>query len=316
MRHNEMKCRKCGKVAVINMRHHRLALCEDCFLEWVPQRVGDTIRRFAMFLQDDRVLVAVSGGKDSLALWDILVRLGYETAGIYIGLGIEDDDYSHTSLQKIEQFAEERGGLPYQVVDIQSEYGCSIPEVARRRRRKGKICSVCGLVKRHEMNRIAYEGGFGAIATGHNLDDEVAVLVQNTLHWQTGYLGRQAPVLPSTSPRLARKVKPLCLFYEREIAAYALVKGIDYIYDECPYSVGAKTIYYKELLNQLESRSVGAKQHFYISFLKAKREGLMTFAERETVELSDCVRCGQPTTAAGFCAFCRMWDDPAVRGCT
>jgi tRNA-5-methyluridine54 2-sulfurtransferase len=140
--------------------------------------------------------------------------------------------------------------------------------------------------------------------------------VQNTLRWQTGYLGRQSPVLPANPPRLARKVKPLCLFYEREVAAYALVRGIDYIYDECPHSEGAKTLYYKELLNKLEDRSLGAKQHFYVAFLKAKRERLVTFAEPAATEISQCQQCGQPTSAAGFCAFCRMWDDPIIKAHT
>ena len=109
MRHNTMKCRKCGQVAVINMRHHKLALCEECFPEWVRQRVQRTIQRFKMFEEGDRILLAVSGGKDSLALWDILLALGYETTGVYIDLGIEDGGYSHASRQKIEQFARPRG---------------------------------------------------------------------------------------------------------------------------------------------------------------------------------------------------------------
>ena len=53
------------------------------------------------------------------------------------------------------------------------------------------------------------------------------------------YLLRQGPVL-AESPGLARKVKPLCRFYEREMAAYALLRGIEYIYDECPHAAGAK----------------------------------------------------------------------------
>jgi len=243
-----------------------------------------------------------------------LTRLGYQTEGLYINLGIEHGGYSRVSLEKIARFASERGGLPYHVVGVQETYGHSVPELAQRKRRAGKVCSICGLIKRHIMNRVACEGGFTAIATGHNLDDEAATLMQNTLHWETGYLSRQSPVLPSTHPRLARKVKPLCLLYERESAAYALVRGIDYIYDECPYSVGAKTIFYKQLLNQLEGRSVGTKLRFYIRFLKARDEGHISFAERDTLELSECERCGQPTSAAGLCAFCRLWEATQVTG--
>lgn len=311
---NGMRCRKCGAPAVVNMRQHKLALCETHFPEWVRERVGHTIKKYHMFRPEDKVLVAVSGGKDSLALWDILGRLGYHAEGLYIDLGIPNA-YSERSKEKVIHFAASRAGLPFRIVDVRDAYGCSIPELAKLTRRGGKTCSLCGLVKRHIMNRTAYEGGFAALATGHNLDDEAAVLFQNSLNWQAGYLARQAPVLPSTHPRLARKVKPLCLMYEREMAAYALVTGIDYIYDECPFAVGAKTIYYKELLNHLESRSPGAKLHYYLAFLRAKDRGEIRFQEEARTELQECRVCGQPTTAGDICAFCRLWEQPAVSAC-
>ena len=302
-----MKCKKCGGVAVIGMRQHRLALCAEHFVDWFISYTQRAIERYRMFGDDDQLLVAVSGGKDSLALWDLLARLGYRADGMYIGLGIGGaDGYSAASQAKAEAFAEARG-LTLLVVDVKQTYGESIPELAQMTPRGRRPCALCGLVKSHIMNRVAYEGGYDAIATGHNLDDEAAVLMQNTLHWQTGYLARQAPVLPSTHPRLARKVKPFVRLYERETAAYAIVRGIDYIYDECPHAVGSTTIFYKELLNQLESRSLGAKLSFYLSFLQAKREGRLSVQEK-ALELKDCERCGQPTTAPGLCAFCRLWE--------
>jgi len=261
-----------------------------------------------MFGPDASVLVAVSGGKDSLSLWEILRRLGYRTEAVYIHLGIDRNGYSDASEHRIEAFAAQRDDAVYHVVNVREEYGRSIPELGRIRRGR-KACALCGLVKRHVMNRMAYQGGYAAIATGHNLDDEAAVLFQNTLHWQVGYLARQAPVLPCTHPKLARKVKPLCRMYEREMAAYALVRGIDYIYDECPYATGATTLFYKELLNQLESRSTGAKQQFYLSFLQARREHGIFGEQAAAVELGECEHCGQPTTAPGRCAFCRLWEN-------
>jgi uncharacterized protein (TIGR00269 family) len=302
-----VKCKKCGQVAVINMRHHRLALCPECYLEWFPQQVQRAIRKYKMFGPQDKILVAVSGGKDSLSLWDVLLDLGYHADGLYINLGIGGSDYSSTSLQKVNKFAAEREGAKFQMVDIRETYGQSVPELARTRQRGRRVCSLCGLVKRHVMNRIAYEGSYAAIATGHNLDDEAATLMSNALQWETGYLARQAPVLPSTHPKLARKVKPFCRLYERETAAYTLVRGIDYIYDECPYAVGAKTIFYKSLLNQLENRSPGAKMQFYLQFIKAKEEGRFMAAEGEEGTLNECQSCGQPTTAPRLCAFCRLW---------
>jgi len=301
-----MKCKKCGTTAVINMRQHRLALCQHCFLEWVPQQVQRAVEKFEMFVPGERVLVAVSGGKDSLSLWDILLRLGYPADGLYINLGIADGNYSDVSQQKVERFAAKQGAQ-FRVVNVATEYGLSVPEVARRKRGRS-TCGTCGLVKRHIMNQVACEGGYGVLATGHNLDDEAATLFQNTLHWATGYLWRQAPVLPASHPRLARKVKPLIRLYEREMAAYALLRGIDYIYEECPYSRRATTLFYKELLNQLEETSPGAKEMFYLSFLQAREEGRLLPPETSQVKMGECQRCGQPTTAPDLCAFCRLWD--------
>jgi uncharacterized protein (TIGR00269 family) len=302
-----MKCRKCGRQAVFNMRRHKLALCDEHYLEWFPEQVERTIGRHKMFARDDKVLVAVSGGKDSLALWDVLLGLDYRAEGLYIGLGIDGGfGYSDLSLEKIEGFMAARPEAVLHKVDIPQAYGESVPQVAARKQRgRGKPCAVCGLIKRYVMNRVASEGHFDVLATGHNLDDEAAVLFGNTLHWQVGYLARQAPVLEEHDG-LARKVKPLCRLYEREAAAYALIQGIDYIYDECPHAVGATTNRYKELLNQLELDSPGAKLQFYLSFLKAKEQGLFEPAT-EQVALHPCENCGQPTTAPGLCTFCRLW---------
>jgi uncharacterized protein (TIGR00269 family) len=159
------------------------------------------------------------------------------------------------------------------------------------------------------MNQAARQGGYDVLATGHNLDDEAAVLFGNTLSWSVGYLARQGPVLPATSDGLVRKAKPFCRLYERETAAYALLRGIDYIYEECPHAVGATSIYYKELLNRLEADRPGAKLSFYLAFLEAKRDGLFAAqGEASRDAMHTCPRCGQPTTAPELCTFCRTWD--------
>ncbi len=301
-----MKCKTCGEKAAVYMRqHHKLALCKEHFLEWMPEQTARFIKKYRMFGPDEKILVAVSGGKDSLSLWDILNRLGYQADGLYLGLGIDEGiGYSDESRRLAQKFADEHG-LKLHVVDIQQTYGHSIPVLAEKTYRgKGRPCSVCGVTKRHEMNRIARDMGYDVLATGHNLDDEAATLFGNTLSWSVDHLPRQSPVLPE-SDGLARKVKPLCRFYEKEMTAYAMLRGIEYIYDECPFSEGSTSIYYKELLNKLENERPGAKLVFYLSFLDARDKGLFTLTEK-TAPLYACPSCGQPTTVDGPCSFCRM----------
>jgi uncharacterized protein (TIGR00269 family) len=304
-----MRCVKCGEKAVINMRQHKLALCQTHFLDWVPEQVERAIKRYHMFTHEDRLLVAVSGGKDSLSLWDILHRLGYSADGLYIGLGIDGGiNYSERSQEFARSFAQQHN-LLLLIRDIKAEHGETIPELTSRTQRgRYKPCSVCGLTKRHVMNHLAVDHGYVALLTGHNLDDEAAILFGNTLNWVGSYLIRQGPVLEADRPGLVRKVKPLCRMYEREMAAYAMLRGISYIQDECPYAEGSTSIYHKEILNKLESDRPGAKLNFYLSFLQARKNGLFSSSVDERAELIHaCPQCGQPTSAPGLCAFCRMF---------
>jgi uncharacterized protein (TIGR00269 family) len=288
------------------MRQHKLALCKEHYLEWIPEQTERFIKKYEMFHREEKILVAVSGGKDSLSLWDILVRLGYQADGLYIGLGIDEGiGYSDESHRLSEKFASERG-LRLHVVDVAKEYGQPIPVMAEiSHRGQGRPCAVCGLAKRHIMNRIARDLGYDVLATGHNLDDEAAVLFGNTLQWSGSFLLRQSPVLRE-SPGLARKVKPLCRFYEREMAAYALLRGIEYIYEECPFAEGATSIYFKELLNRLETDKPGSKLIFYLRFLDARASGLFAPAPEKQIILHPCPKCGQPTSTDDLCSFCRM----------
>jgi tRNA-5-methyluridine54 2-sulfurtransferase len=292
-----VKCRKCGDTAVLELRRHNAAFCAPDFLEFFRNQVREAIRKYRMFTPDEPVLVAVSGGKDSLALWDVLIGEGYRTTGLYLDLGIFD--YSVESRAKCEAFAAARS-VPLLVRRVEEEVGAPVPVIKSVTRRPP--CSGCGLSKRYLMNRVALEEGLPVVATGHNLDDEAATLFGSVMHWQTDALPRQSPALPSTHPKLVRRVKPLYRLSERETAAYAFLRKIDYIVEECPFAVGATSIAHKETLNRLEDASPGAKHNFLFGFLEKARPA---FERAEAVELHECARCGQVTTGT-LCAFCKL----------
>ncbi len=294
-----MKCTVCRGPAVIDLRRHNSNFCQEHFLKFCRDQVSRTIDEFSMCSPGDRLLVAVSGGKDSLAIWDLLVGLGYEADGLYIGLGI--GEYSDTSGEHVRRFAEQRG-LKLIEVDLVGDYGYDIPTGARAAKRAP--CSACGLSKRHVFDKAALDGGYDVLVTGHNLDDEAAVLFGNVAHWHTEYLGRQAPVLAERDG-FPRKVKPLVRLSERETAAYCVLTGIDYIVDECPMSKGNSHLGYKELLNQMELQSPGSKASFYFGFLKRAAAAFEAEAAESREDLAPCERCGAPTTA-GLCSFCRL----------
>lgn len=313
-----MKCKKCREKAVIGLPRHNAAFCKPCFNEFVLEQVSRAIKAERLFGPKDRILVAVSGGKDSLALWDILLKLGYQADALYVDLGIPG--YSARSREKVERFAE-TVAAPRQarllVHQVAEEEGAGIKELSELIRRP--TCSTCGTIKRYRFNRAAVAHEYDVMATGHNLDDEAARLLGNLLHWQEDYLDKQGPSLPASVEGFAKKVKPLYRLAEREIAAYAVLNRIDYIVDECPMAKGSKTLLYKEVLNRLETESPGTKQTFYWGFLE--RQALRPFdeaqgsgqaqpapasmAEKDRAALHPCTTCGQPTTA-DICSYCKM----------
>jgi uncharacterized protein (TIGR00269 family) len=295
-----VRCSKCKGQAVIELRRHHSAFCKPDYLEFFDHQVERAIRRQHMFTPEDRVLVGVSGGKDSLTLWDYLLRMGYDATALHVHLGI--GGYSDNSYQKTTRFAEERGA-PLITVDLAESYGMGVPELSQSLRRVP--CSGCGLSKRYILNKEAYDRGFTVVAMGHNLDDEAATLMGNILHWQVGSLARQSPSLPTNGEKLVKRVKPLYTMTEREVAAAALLRGIDYVEEECPNAVGARSILYKNALDQIEAQSPGTKYNFLVGFLERVRP-LMDEAQEE-FELRDCAVCGQSTTSE-VCAFCRMWQ--------
>ena len=305
-----MRCRSCRGDAVIEIRRHHAAFCTEHFFVMFRTQVEKAIRRHQMMAPDDRILLAVSGGKDSLALWDVLLDLDYDVTGLYLGLGIAD--YSDRSHEVARAFAEERRARLL-TVDLARDYGYDIPTAGRRGSRS--TCAVCGLSKRYVFNRAALEGGFDVVATGHNLDDEAATLLGNTLRWQTDAIARQSPVLPARDGPgrggpgrggpgrggMVKKVKPLHRLSELETAAYAFLRGIEYVVEECPLVAGNTQLRYKEAMNAIEQTSPGTKAQFFLGYLE---RGMPLFRSADRAELQPCESCDQPTTGR-FCAFCR-----------
>ncbi len=297
-----MKCRRCGKLAEVKLKSHHTGFCRECFLIYFQRQVKRAIDSFEMFSREDRILAAVSGGKDSLSLWNYLLEEGFDVTGLFVDLKI--DRFSDKARSRVEKFTADKKARLI-TVDLEEE-GIPLGEVIHHRRRS--ICSVCGQVKRYYFNHTAYQRGFKAVVTGHNLDDETTRLFANTLRWQKQYLENQGPVLPSES-KLVKKVKPFYRLSEYEIAAYAYYKNIDYFAQECPFSKGATFKQYKSYINSLEDDFPGTKIDFYSKFVKFIKPSLKSSQKNKPV-FHFCPDCGFPTVA-DKCVVCRLKEEIA-----
>lgn len=301
-----MKCTRCKIPAVVSLPSHHAAFCKDCFLIFARRLVERAIKEHDMFTSEDRILVAISGGKDSLALSWQLKELGYNISGLHIDLGIPESspiarDYSERFCARYE--------IPLHIIET-ATLGLAMCDVKKRVKRP--ICSVCGQTKRYLFNQFARENGFTVLATGHNLDDETSRLMANVMRWDVEYLSDLGPMLPASNG-FAKKVKPLFRLTEFESANLCFLAGIDYGYAPCPYSSKASFPIYKNLLADLEDVQPGRKIHFYDAFLARGRSGFASQSDADDV-IQPCTTCGYPTSA-GECGICRlkarMNEDPA-----
>jgi len=150
------------------------------------------------------------------------------------------------------------------------------------------------------MNKVALDNGFDVVATGHNLDDEVAQLFGNVLKWNYSYMEKQYPVLENNTG-LVKRVKPFSFFTEKENLAFAIFNNIDFYREECPYSKNASSIFYKNIISEIEERSPATKLQFYLRFLEFQKNYLV---KNSKLKLKLCKTCGTGTILEE-CVFCK-----------
>jgi len=273
-------------------------------MEYFEKRVLRTIRKYKMIQEGDKVLLGVSGGKDSIVLLHILADfqnvLKFEVIPLFIDLGIQLGNYSRISCKVVEENCKKLG-LDVNIVKIQDEYGLSIDKIFTKKLKR-PICSVCGLIKRYVLNRKALEFSADKVATGHNLNDEATVLLQNIVNTNIDLLSKFGPVQPALKGLLVGRIKPFFETYEDEISLYANFKSLDYVDIACPYSEDALSLKLKTIITKLEDIRPGSALTMVRGFYK-KIKPLLQGAQEE--KINKCKICKMPTSTE-ICSFCRL----------
>ena len=295
-----IKCKFCEKDPFIFLKEYRLYLCKEHFVSWIENYVYETIKEYKMFSKKDKLLVCISGGKDSVALLSILNSLRYKVLPFFINLSIEN--FSEVSLKTVFKLCQILN-LPLYIYDIKGYFGFSIKEIAKALGRS-EFCSICGTLKRYIMEMAARYFNADVIVTGHNLNDETENLFLNVLNWKITYLSRQGPVLREEKG-FKRKVKPLFKLREKYLYFYVKVKNLPFVNEKCPYSKGATRYIYRKVLNFIEEKMPGSLLRFYLEFLrKAKPIFEKVVKDQEVQKLRPCLVCSYPTSREDKCLVC------------
>lgn len=295
------RCSVCGAPAVAYLPYARLRLCPRHLAEYVERKVRRVLRRVGALRPGARIVAAVSGGKDSSTMLAALAKLAREAGttvhGVYLDLGL--GEYSARSREAAEA-ACRAAGVECTVLSVKELVGLTVPELARRTRRP--VCSVCGVVKRFLLNAYAVEYGADYVAMGHNADDMIAYAVKSFLSQDLGYIAKLGPATESVKGLAVGRLRPLYEVFERETLLYALVTGMPFLHEECPYRPEAPIEQeIKEMMNRLEEKHPGTKM-MTVRRLERNIEAYHVF---QRGEVGRCPACGL-ISAGGMCSFCRL----------
>ena len=283
-------------------------LCIKCFAKSVEEKVRVTIAKYKMFEFDDRIAVAVSGGKDSVSLLHVLAKIERSYPKTSLVAVTVDEGIKGYRDEALEIAVEncKKLGIEHHVVSFKKLYGYRLDEIVKSLKQKGESgltpCAYCGVLRRKALNIAARSLKADKLATAHMLDDETQTILLNIFHGDVLRIAREKPVTDEAHPKLVRKVKPFCEIPEKETALYAYVKKIKFQSKPCPYASEALRNDVRLMLNRMEEKHAGIKFTIFKSIEKI-RPALEDIASKEG--LMECSECGEPTSER-ICKTCQM----------
>ncbi len=303
-----MKCQMCEKQAVMKLQHGDL--CKTHFIDYFEEKVFKTIKKYQLVGRQEVLCVAASGGKDSLTVLYLTKKyieknqLNVSLFALAIDEGIAN--YRAKTLEDLKQFCDEYN-IVLHVVSTKEEFGATLDEAYPivNRGTKKKPCNVCGVWRRYLLNKHARRLGATKVITGHNLDDEAQAIMMNMFKANTDLAAHLGPVSGVYEHGLfVQRVKPLYMCLEKETRLYALLKGFQVEFTECPYSNEGFRSQIQDMLNDFEAKYRGTKQGIINSFL-AMLPLLKEKAKQQEEEIQQCVKCGEPAHQE-VCNACKI----------
>jgi len=293
-------------------------LCPRCFTKSIEDKVKATIAKYNMFKPDDKIMVAVSGGKDSMALLHVLAKFEKRFPKASL-CAVTVDEGIRGYRDEAVKFAVEncrKLGVQHVSASFEELFGVRLDELVQKLRAKSKAesdilspCAYCGVLRRRALNQAARKAKADKLVLAHNLDDEVQTILLNIMHGDAFRIARVKPVLEEKHPTLVPRVKPFSEVPEKEIAFYAYLKKIKFQSVPCPYAPSAMRTDIRLMLNRIEEKHPGTK---FTVFKAIERIRPALESSTQDFVLQECKLCGEPS-AGDICKSCLMLRELCVR---
>jgi len=293
-----MKCDRCENLAVHSRKYSGENLCSDCFSNSILRKTAKTISKYNMIKNNELVCVAVSGGKDSLALLQILNQMSkthnFRINAITVDEGIPG--YRDEALDIVDKFCSELN-VDHKIYSYKDLFDLTLEDALDLREdEKTSSCSICGTLRRRAFDHAAKDCNADVIATAHNLDDNLQTFLINMMSGDTNRIGWMDP---DTSSNSIRKIKPFCEIYESEIVFYAFTNNIPFQSEPCPHMNEGIRTEIREFLNSLEVLHSGIKNNLFNSTVKISQIVKDSNYKQKTI----CSNCGNECTGK-ICSVC------------
>ncbi|MCF7871669.1 TIGR00269 family protein [Candidatus Woesearchaeota archaeon] len=285
-----MNCDKCKKMAVADNPKY----CKEHFIEYFENQVLETIKKYSLIKnKKEKICVAASGGKDSVALLHILHKHKFNIEALAIDEGI--NGYRDRSLEFLKKFCQDKK-IKLTIKTYKKEIGKTTDQLSKKYK---PACTVCGTFRRHLLDK--HSKKYKKIATGHNLDDESQAILMNIYKAQKKLFARQGPITKEIT-EFTQKIKPFYFTKEKDIMIYAFLLGLNVDFEECPYAPLSFRAKVRDLLNEEETKNPGTKLNILKHYLTIKKD-LQQHNELKKIE--KCYLCGSPCTGM-MCKVCRL----------
>jgi len=311
------ECSKCKKNPSIYLRQYSGEfLCKKCFIKSIEYKAKKTISKYSMIRHGDTVAVAVSGGKDSLVLLNILKNTLASQDSQLVAITVDEGirGYRDESLSIVKNFCASIG-VENRIMSFSELFGLSMDKAMEvRPSEKISSCSMCGTFRRRALDLLAESCGANVVATGHNLDDYVQTFLINLFAGDVERIGWTYPEPVEYGITELRKIKPLMEIYEREIVLYAIHTNIPFQSEECPYKDESIRSAFRNHLNNLEKIHPGIKYNAYSSISKIAKK-IKTASSLNTLNVNHgvqqehkrCIICNRDSSNT-VCSVCRTLD--------
>ncbi len=224
-----------------------------------------------MIKHNDKVVIGVSGGKDSLALLHILKPLCDEHNNQLVAVTIDEgiDGYRDESLAIVKEFTKQLD-VEHHIFAYNDLFDNTLDGFLTIRDGKNiklSSCSICGTLRRRALDIAATTLEADVLVTAHNLDDFIQTFFMNIFAGDIDRIAFMNPE-PISYAKGLRKIKPLMAIYENEVAFYAIINGIPFQEEQCPHMSESIRNSVRNFLNNLEKEHAGIKHNMFRSILK------------------------------------------------